>query len=187
MWAYITLVAMWAGIIIGWLIPVIRQRISHEIYEASGLGLCFTILLIGFSGSVPRLDILPLQIIGLVLYVPAAFFVISSFIALKHKGNPTDHWESTTLLINSNIFRIVRHPMYLGVAIFAVAFTLFTQTIPSVILGILSFFCCWMAARKEDAFDTEKFGDSYKEYMDRVPMWNAFQGLNRKRNRGTNR
>jgi protein-S-isoprenylcysteine O-methyltransferase Ste14 len=37
-----------------------------------------------------------------------------------------------------------------------------------------------MAARKEDTFDTEKFGDSYKKYMEKVPMWNAFQGLSRR-------
>jgi protein-S-isoprenylcysteine O-methyltransferase Ste14 len=182
MWVYISLAVMWISIIVGWLIPVIRKRIFYEVYEASGLGLCFTILFIGFSQPVPRLDILPLQITGFALYVPAALFIIPSFIALKHKGKPTDHWESTTALIDSSIFRIVRHPMYLGTAIFAIAFTLLTQTIPSAVLGIVSVFCCWMAARKEDAFNIEKFGKSYEEYMDKVPMWNAFRGLS-KRNR----
>ena len=179
MWVYIVLVAMWVGIIVGWLIQVIRQHISHEIFEAIGLGLCFTVLIIGFSQLVPQLDILAFQIIGLVLYAPAAFFVISSFIALKHKGKPTDQWENTTTLINRSIFRIVRHPMYLGTAIFAIAFILISQSLPSLILGILGVCCCWMAARKEDAFNTEKFGDSYKEYMQKVPMWNAFRGLGR--------
>ncbi|MEW6041398.1 MAG: hypothetical protein AB1633_07755 [Elusimicrobiota bacterium] len=30
---------------------------------------------------------------------------------------------------------------------------------------------------KEDTFNIEQFGDSYKEYMEKVPMWNAFKGL----------
>ncbi|GAG80166.1 unnamed protein product, partial [marine sediment metagenome] len=30
-----------------------------------------------------------------------------------------------------------------------------------------------MASRKEDAFNIEKFGDEYREYMKKVPMWNA--------------
>jgi hypothetical protein len=34
-----------------------------------------------------------------------------------------------------------------------------------------------MASKKEDSFNIEKFGDSYKEYVERVPMWNAFRGL----------
>ncbi|MFC2045365.1 methyltransferase family protein [Chloroflexota bacterium] len=173
MWVYIALVAMWIGIIIGWLVPVIRQRISCEVYEAFGLGLCFTIPFLGFSGIGTQLDILPLRIIGFILCGPAAFFTISAFIALKNKGKPTDHWESTTVLINSSIFQIVRHPMYLGTAIFAIAFALLSQSLTSLILGMVSVFCCWTAARKEDAFNTDKFGDSYKEYMAIVPMWNA--------------
>jgi protein-S-isoprenylcysteine O-methyltransferase Ste14 len=34
-----------------------------------------------------------------------------------------------------------------------------------------------MASRKEDEFNIKKFGDAYREYMKRVPMWNLFGGL----------
>jgi protein-S-isoprenylcysteine O-methyltransferase Ste14 len=37
-----------------------------------------------------------------------------------------------------------------------------------------------MASRKEDVFNIEKFGDTYKDYMRRVPMWNVFQGLRKR-------
>jgi protein-S-isoprenylcysteine O-methyltransferase Ste14 len=34
-----------------------------------------------------------------------------------------------------------------------------------------------MASRKEDEFNMKKFGDKYKEYAKKVPMWNIFKGL----------
>lgn len=177
---YLVLGVMWGFIIGVWLVPVIRQRISCEIYEAIGLGLCFSILILGSGGVGKQLNYFPLKIIGFALFVPATFFTISAFVALKNQGKPTDHWESTTVLISSSIFQIVRHPMYLGTAIFAVAFTLIFPSLVSLVLGIISIFCCWMAAKKEDVFNTEKFGASYLEYMEKVPMWNAFQGLRRR-------
>jgi protein-S-isoprenylcysteine O-methyltransferase Ste14 len=177
MWMYIVLASMWGGIVAGWLVPVIRRRITGEIYEACGLGSCFTILILGLGGVGIQLNILPLRIIGFVLLAPAALFTISSFAALKRRGKPETGWEHTTVMVKSNIFRIVRHPMYLGTAIWAIGAALIFQSIPSTILGIVSAFCCWMASKKEDSFNIEKFGDSYKEYVERVPMWNAFRGL----------
>ena len=37
-----------------------------------------------------------------------------------------------------------------------------------------------MASKKEDEFNIMKFGDDYREYMKKVPMWNALEGLRRK-------
>jgi len=54
------------------------------------------------------------------------------------------------------------------------------QSIPSTILGLVAIFCFWMASRKENVFNIEKFGDTYKDYMRRVPMWNVFRGLRKR-------
>jgi len=180
MWIYIIVAAMWGGIISGWLIPVIQKRIICEIYEACGLGGSFTLMILGLGGVWTQFNIVPLRITGLVLYAPAAFFVVSAFIALRRKGKPETGWESTTTMIQSSVFRIVRHPLYLGTAIWTVGLMLVFQSIPSTILGIVNVFCFWMASKKEDAFNIEKFGDGYKEYMKRVPMWNAFKSLGKR-------
>jgi len=34
-----------------------------------------------------------------------------------------------------------------------------------------------MASKKEDEFNIKKFGDDYKKYMERVPVWNFLKGL----------
>jgi protein-S-isoprenylcysteine O-methyltransferase Ste14 len=180
MWIYIILAAVWGSIIFGWLIPVIRKRIICEIYEACGLGGFFTLIILGLGGVWAQFNIVPLRIIGLVLYIPAAFFVVSAFIALRRKGEPETGWENSTTMIQSSVFRIVRHPLYLGTAIWTVGLMLIFQSIPLTILGVVNVFCFWMASKKEDAFNIEKFGDGYKEYMKKVPMWNAFKRLRKR-------
>lgn len=161
--------------ILYWLILVIRKRMVGEIYEACGLGLYFT--LIFWSQYRPMLNILTLRVIGYILFIPAAFFVIASFTTLKMKGKPTDSWESTTSIIHSGVYRVIRHPMYLGTAIWSFALVLVIQSLISAILASVALFCFWMASRKEEEFNLNKFGDEYKKYLESVPRWNFIKGI----------
>jgi steroid 5-alpha reductase family enzyme len=178
MWAYIICAGMWIAIIFGWLIPVIRKRMVQEIYMACGLGVYFSLILLGWVWK--TIDIRPLLYIGYTLIVLGIAFVVSSFVSLKYRGKPESGWEITTVLIDNGVFGIVRHPLYLGSAISMTGVILVIQSVPSTILGLLAIFCFWMASRKEDVFNIEKFGDTYKDYMRRVPMWNVFQGLRKR-------
>jgi len=73
--------------------------------------------------------------------------------------------------ITKGIYRILRHPMYfsgfllyLGVSI-ACASWIF-------ILCALAWLIIWLiAVRSEESYLLEKYGDSYREYMDRTPRW----------------
>jgi protein-S-isoprenylcysteine O-methyltransferase Ste14 len=51
------------------------------------------------------------------------------------------------------------------------------QSFLSIILGVLAIFCLYVYSKKEDTFNIEQFGNSYEEYMKKVPMWNIFKGL----------
>ena len=42
------------------------------------------------------------------------------------------------------------------------------QSVLATILGIANIFCYWMASKKEDSFNIEKFGNEYKEYMKEI-------------------
>ena len=174
MWAYIICAVIWVAIIIGWIIPVVRARQFYEVYMACGLGIFFSLIVLGVMIWQDD-QIVTLAYLGLALYVPAAALVASSFITLKHKGKPESGWEPTTMLIDSGVYRIVRHPLYLGSALFTVGIMLNVQSIPSTVLGLVAIFCFWMVSRGEDKFNIEKFGDAYLQYMKKVPAWNAFK------------
>ena len=176
MWAYIICAVIWVAIIFGWIIPVVRVHQFYEIYMACGIGIFFSLIVLGLM--VWKEDqVAPVAYLGCVLYVPAAALVASSFISLKRKGKPQSGWEPTTMLIDSGVYRVVRHPLYLGSATFTVGIMLIVQSIPSTVLGLVAIFCFWMVSRKEDKFNVDKFGDAYRQYMRKVPAWNVFKVL----------
>ena len=161
------------------IVHALRKKITAELYMHAGMGIFFSVMVleltIGNAGAWESLDSLWLQVLGLVLYLPSGYLVITSVIALRHRGKArgTDFTESTEL-IKEGLYGRIRQPMSLGLAIWSLAFILVFQSVPATILSFISLFCFWMAARTESEHNTRKFGKEYKEYMDKVPMWNFF-------------
>lgn len=162
------------------IIHAIRKRILAELYMHAGMGIFFSVMVleltIGNAGAWERLDSLWLQVFGLALYLPSGYLVITSVIALRHRGKArgTDFTESTKL-ITEGLYGRIRQPMSLGLAIWSLSFIMVFQSVPATILSIASLFCFWMAARTESDHNIRKFGKEYKEYMEKVPMWNYFK------------
>ncbi|MFZ2054447.1 MAG: isoprenylcysteine carboxylmethyltransferase family protein [Candidatus Aminicenantales bacterium] len=128
-------------------------------------------------------DILWLKITGLILFLPSALFVVVPIVTLEHKGksdtsaSPLLAPSDATIMLDTGIFKMIRHPLYFGTALWSVALIFIVQSILSLFLGGGAIFCFWMASKKEDEFNIRKFGDRYQEYMKKVPMWNIFKGL----------
>jgi len=165
MWIYIIILGViWVGL----LIPVVQERRAWIAYAHGGSGLFFTSLLLslGLHQTGDIADIVWLEIIGFVLFIPAAILIASAIVAIV-QGN----------LVKTGIMRIVRNPMYLGTAIAAFAFILVFQSILSIVLSIIAIVLLWMASKMEDDNNIERFGDSYRKHMTLVPRWNAFKGL----------
>jgi protein-S-isoprenylcysteine O-methyltransferase Ste14 len=119
-----------------------------------------------------------LATIGLILYIPAFFLVLASLISLKHQGKSRGaDMTATTIHIQSGIYRLIRQPMTLGMAIWSFALILMLQSLASLIIGSLAFFCFLQAARLEKELNLKKFGAAYQDYMEKVPMWNLIQGI----------
>lgn len=165
---------MWISIVIlgviwvGLLIPVVQERLAWMAYAHVGTGLFFTSLILNLA--LPQTgdlaDTLWLKVIGFILIIPALILFVSSMVALS-KGD----------LVKSGMMGIVRHPMYLGTAIAAFALIFVFQSILSIVLSSTAVVLLWVASIKEDEYNLEQFGDSYREFMDRVPRWNVLNGL----------
>lgn len=171
-----------------WIFQSARERITSEIYIHIGLGIFLTLLTLeltlGTFNLWMRFDILWLRVIGFILYIPSAYLVAASIYALKHRGRPaTADFTATSTFIDTGIYRLIRQPMTLGIAIWSIALIFVFQSVLSIILCVPSIVCFWISARKEGEYNIRKFGDDYRKYMKQVPMWNVFKGL-RSRARG---
>jgi len=180
---YIICAAIWIGFILHWIVGSIPKRRVFEIYAGCGIGICFTLLIFRLFGLFQHpkgvLVFKVLQAVGNILYLIAILMAVVTFVTIGFKGRPKGSIEDTTVLIERGIFRIVRHPLYLALAFWSIGLVLLAKSIPSTVLGITALCCFWMAAKKEDAFNLRKFGDDYRAYMGKVPMWNVLRGLKR--------
>jgi protein-S-isoprenylcysteine O-methyltransferase Ste14 len=183
MWAPIICAGIWFGFILYWVTGSIPEDRIYEIYAGCGIGICLTLLLFGLFGWYPPRDDSPLlqalQVAGTVLYWASSVLILISILALARSGKPEGFFERTTILIDGGLFGVIRHPLYLGVALWSVGLVLQIQLLLPTALGIAAFGCSWVASKKEDEFNLEKFGEGYKEYMTTVPAWNVPKGLGR--------
>ena len=178
---YIVLGLIWAGFVAHWVWGSIPKRKTFEVFAGMGIGICLTLLVFSLSGwfrtDNPALLLQVFRRVGLVFYVSAVVVCVVTLITLKLKGAPESGVENTTHLAEVGLFRIVRHPLYLGLSLWSVGFMLILQNIVSLVLGAFAIVCFWMAGKKEDAFNLRKFGPVYEDYMRRVPMWNVWKGM----------
>jgi len=127
-----------------------------------------------FPPSIKKLVVLGYIILG----IGALFFILSVF-TLRKKG--------ISHVVDSGIYSIVRHPMYLGAMIMFFSHIFFGQNWIVVISAIIAIMCCYLIIKSGDQRNIEKFGEHYKLYMQKVPRMNFFAGIIRqiKNVRGT--
>ncbi|MFH1629877.1 MAG: NnrU family protein [Pseudomonadota bacterium] len=168
------------------IIDAIKGRITSEVYIHTGLGIFFSQLTLELTLGILRLwsqfDILWLNTIGFLLFIPSVILAFGALIELKRKGSPkSSDFTDTTVFINSGLYSVIRQPITLGMAIWSTALLLVFQSTVSLILSAVSVFCFWMSANKETEYNVRKFGEKYETYMQNVPMWNIIEGLRRVR------
>jgi protein-S-isoprenylcysteine O-methyltransferase Ste14 len=90
------------------------------------------------------------------------------------KGKSIVH---TTVVVDSGIYAVVRHPQYLGFMLFVLALVLMSQHWLSVFSGVFGSALFYKDVLREEQMSIEKFGDAYKRYMQKVPRMNLLVGV----------
>jgi protein-S-isoprenylcysteine O-methyltransferase Ste14 len=113
-------------------------------------------------------------------------FIVLSISGLRGEGRPESGkaFTHTTTVVESGIYAVVRHPLYLGWSLMYIAVILFSQHWLIVIMGIVGTVCMYLISREEDQHLVAKFGDSYERYMTSVPAMDVLVGIMRILRRG---
>ncbi|MDA8097084.1 MAG: isoprenylcysteine carboxylmethyltransferase family protein [Desulforudis sp.] len=122
--------------------------------------------------ALPAVVELPLRILALVL-------VILFVYAYNQMREFTREAESVKRpeLIRSGIYGYLRHPVYLGAIVWVILAFAFGPTVIRAITLPVSIACFLTGARLEDKMNLEKFGKTYRRYMEEVPGFNAISAL----------
>jgi len=80
-------------------------------------------------------------------------------------------YSARETLVTDGVYGIVRHPQYLGIIIGTAAFLIQWPTIITVIMWPILTIAYYRQARNEEREMEEKFGETYRQYRQRVPMF----------------
>jgi len=115
-----------------------------------------------------------------ILWLSAAFGWLPIFTFKKWGGVPKGKsYLHTTVLVDRGVYAIVRHPQYLAGILMSLALPLISQHWAVAVLGSVAAAINYMDTLEEEASAIEKFGDQYREYMQRVPRINFLLGTYR--------
>jgi len=117
-------------------------------------------------------------------WILLAFSVVIIFMAggeFQKKGGAPKGKSivQTTVVVDSGIYAVVRHPQYLGFMLFVLALVLMSQHWVSVISWIIGSTLFYRDVLREEQMSIAKFGDDYQRYMRKVPRMNLLLGVTR--------
>ena len=114
--------------------------------------------------------------VGWVVWVCGAILIILPLIMIygrsKSKG-----WIDTIPIVDSGIYSLVRHPLYLGWLLMYVVVIFFGQHWIPLVLGIAGIACVYLISVQEDMRLVVSLGDDYVRYMQKTPRMNILLGL----------
>jgi len=83
-------------------------------------------------------------------------------------------FEKTTQLVDSGIFKYIRHPMYGSLIFLSLGVGLKTLSLLSVSITLIAVTFFYLTALREEKENTAWFGDSYLNYMKRTRRFVPF-------------
>lgn len=148
-------------------------------YWASTAGTVLTLAEVALWIAFGSGNVTWLVIIGVVLWCMGIVFAWVPIFQFKRQGGVAkgDSYVKTTVLVDTGLYAIVRHPQFISWPMFSVAVVLIVQRWSVLGLAVASVVLFFLDFRKVDAKNVEKFGDAYREYMKRVPGWNPVLGV----------
>ena len=117
--------------------------------------------------STLSLDAIP-NILRLIYGLP--ILLISGIFAKYGLGIVFGEVHEKPEVIEKGVFKIVRHPIYLGSILLYLGLILLTCSIASAILWIIIIIFYFYISKYEEKLLLKEFGKEYENYMERVPM-----------------
>jgi len=112
-----------------------------------------------------------------VMMISAIFGWLPIF-TFRKKGKVVGRsYVHTTVVVDSGVYAIVRHPQYLAGILLNIALMLITLHWLVVVLGLMSAVILLLNTYDEESESMEKFVKDYQRYCEKVPRLNFLLGI----------
>ncbi len=108
----------------------------------------------------------PLQLASSAALTIAVCLALVSYAQLKLQGRPEGHFEYTTELVTTGLYRYIRHPMY-GSLLFLAIGAYLKQPLdwPAAVVFAIVVVALVLTTKAEEQDMSEAFGQRYVDYM----------------------
>jgi protein-S-isoprenylcysteine O-methyltransferase Ste14 len=119
--------------------------------------------------------------LGWLVLVVSGVFGWLPIIEFRRRGGVAvgESYVQTTRLVTSGVYGVVRHPQFLAGILITVSMMLLSQSVYSVVAGLVAAVVYASEVPAADRRLVEKFGEPYRRYMEEVPALNFVVGLAR--------
>lgn len=134
-----------------------------------------------------RVMITGLPYLGWAVWSVGVVLLVLSLRSLHSRGEVREGqgYVDTEKLVQTGIYALVRHPMYLGWGLMYPAILLWELNWIQAVLAVLGMVCVYLFTLEEERRLIGKFGASYAAYMKAVPRLNILAGAFRQLRKGT--
>jgi protein-S-isoprenylcysteine O-methyltransferase Ste14 len=112
-------------------------------------------------------DVVPWYV-RVVVFLP--LLLLAGYFAKRAHKLVFEENRQELMVINTDVYARVRHPMYFGSILMYLSFVILSASVIALVIfvGVVIFYyyLCWY----EEQLLLEKLGDDYRWYMERVPM-----------------
>jgi len=122
------------------------------------------------------------QILSWFFLCLSVYLVVSGMILMKNSGIPNNkrndrslfQFEKTSVLIESGIFKYIRHPLYSSLIFLTWGIFLKDPDFHLLLVSLISTAFLYFTARSDERECVEFFGNEYVEYMKRSKLFIPF-------------
>ncbi|MCD4759897.1 isoprenylcysteine carboxylmethyltransferase family protein [archaeon] len=113
----------------------------------------------------------PINLIG-IFFLVLGFYLISKSYYLFKEYNTPENFNKSTHLVQTNLYKYSRNPMYLGAVVFFVGLSFILGNVISFVVPIFFFIIInFMFIPYEEDKMVNTFGDEYLSYKKKVKCW----------------
>ena len=139
----------------------------------------FTVTVFLSNIILPRNSDTLFKVIGIAILVISAPLMFAPFFYLKKHGRvPTGKaYHETTQVVEIGLYRLIRHPQYLGYILLVTGFAIMSFKLITTALALFAILFFYLQAVTEEEQCKQTLGQQYQDYLNRVPRFNIIIGV----------